>query len=280
VEVVDPGALGADPESEAAVPAGGDGVHWGRWVDETMGQWAPAARERLVEEAGLDSEPEEGDAEGEEVRLGRAEAEGVDDDAAEAKDAGGAAAAAAAARRGGLGPRPLTTARAVHPLGRLRLLSLAGNPLAGWSEVNRLRHLRGLASVNLAGTPVADEAGDKLPIEVLVRLGGRYGQRIRLASGPASGADDGGDAGKREVLAAVNVVARLNGRDLVAEDVLAAREERKTRVAAWREEADRRRRERAEARAEAERAAKEAEDAAAAAEGKGGEDAPAGDADE
>lgn len=215
------------------------------------------------------------------------------------------AARTAAARRAAFAkalpkpPRPATTANGVHPLGRLRVLSLAGNPIEDVRELNRLRFLRGLTALNMTDTPVVDSVGghEAFVTELFIRCGGRFGQRIRMpdnaqiaASAPAGTVDpqDAGNAGPVELrrqaagatgeagpmapadfesgrdaaLANASVFTFVNGQHVTEEHVEAAREERSTRVAAWREELEQRRaalREADEADREARRAAAEAE---------------------
>lgn len=246
-------------------------------------------------------------------RLGVPEVESDEDDQdlhAEGDDQGDEsesvrAARTAAARRAAFAkalpkpPRPATTANGVHPLGRLRVLSLAGNPIEDVRELNRLRFLRGLTALNMADTPVVDSVGghEAFVTELLIRCGGRFGQRIRMpdnaqiASGAPAGTvdpQDAGNAGPVELrrqaagatgeagpmapaafetgrdaaLANASVFTFVNGQHVTEEHVQAAREERSTRVAAWREELEQRRatlREADAAQREARRAAAEAE---------------------
>jgi hypothetical protein len=121
-------------------------------------------------------------------------------------------------------------------------------------------------------TPVCDSLGDEeFTSEVLIRLGGKRGQRIRLAAqlsydaAAAAATSSAGRAAKAageedvslEAAAQCNVVARVNGADVSADSIIAARAGRKERVAAWVAEWEQRK----DARAEAAAAAREREGA-------------------
>lgn len=253
-----------DPEGED----GGDGVHHGRWEDDASGKWLPAEAYDIVEAQGLESDDED------ERVAGADQDEEDEDEAGEGKEASESKAQGSRGPKAPQGPPRATTARGIHPLGNLRVLSLAGNPIESLAEVNRLRYLRGLASVNFTDTPVSDAAGEEdFTTEVLVRLGGKLGQRIRLAaqlsrdrrqaaslSVPSKAAREAGeDDASLEAAAAANVIARVNGADVTADAIVAARAERVERVGAWMSEWERRKEERLEALA-ARRAAEEEEE--------------------
>ncbi len=255
-----------DPDPDAYDEAGGDGVHHGTWGEEEGGKWQPAEREDIVGELGLESDDED------ERVAGEGQEEDEEGEGAEGKSEGGAGKTLPAHLKAPSPHSRLTTARGVHPLGHLRVLSLAGNPIESLTEVNRLRYLRGLASLNLRDTPVSDAAGeDDFVTEVLIRLGGKRGQRMRLAaqlsydaaaasataSAGRAAAESGEEEASLEAAAACNVIARVNGSDVTADAVIAARAERKERVSAWVTEWEARK----DARAEAAALAREQEEA-------------------
>ena len=178
----------------------GDGVHFGRWEDDEHGRWIPEEREEIVKELELDSEDEDEAEEEKEEDLGK----GI----------------------------------MSHPLSRLRVLSLRGNPIEKPAEINRLRYLRGLVSVDIRDTPVAEELGEEECItEVQIRLGGHKGQRIRVPS----------EKGYTGLPKDVGILHRVNGKNITSEDVDNARQERSRRVKAFREKWIQREKDRAEA---------------------------------
>jgi len=249
-----------EQDPEGYDEAGGDGVHRGKWGGEEGGKWIPAELEDIAAELGLESDDED-------ERVAGGGQDDEEEEEGEGKSAEGASAKQLpAALRAPTPHARLTTAKGQHPLGQLRVLSLAGNPIESLAEVNRLRYLRGLASLNMRDTPAADSVGEEdFVTEVLIRLGGKRGQRMRLAaqlsydaaaarvtsSAGRAAAEAGEEEASLEAAAACNVVARVNGTDVSAEAVLAARAERKERVAAWVTEWEGRKDARAEAAAQA-----------------------------
>lgn len=78
-------------------------------------------------------------------------------------------------------------------LPELEELHLDGNAIASLEEIGRLKKLRNLTTLNMAGNPIADEKGDDFKKEVIIILGD-YLKKLRVVNGDTLTPEEFADA--------------------------------------------------------------------------------------